>query len=53
LNMRVKRVRDLAALKQLEQVYKARGLNVIWTSPGRFEVYDTAGKLKAVAESKH
>lgn len=48
--MRIKFVRDLEALRQIEKIYLSRGLTPVWAAPHRLEAYDKAGKLKGIAE---
>jgi hypothetical protein len=51
--MRVKQVEDLAALRALVGIYrKLEDLRVIYTRKTRIEAYDSAGKLRHVAEAE-
>ena len=50
--LKIKYVRDVTALREMEKVYLTRGLRVIWVNnETRIEAYDKKdGKLKAIAE---
>lgn len=48
--LRVKKVKDLEALKAMQAVYESRGWRIVQVN-GRVEAYDKkTGKLKGVAE---
>jgi hypothetical protein len=50
--VRVKYVSSKQALEQLAEIYATRGLQVVWSMPGKVEAYDRKGVLRNIAAVK-